>query len=126
MEARVQSGESLLIVTREVSSELLHTFVVNSIKETLSCCVIRDAESLPGWGFAAAPWKFVRTPPNREDVLPRAAEAWVRRTATVLFPEANSEWRSLASDVTVISVGGENHDDQQDRLRFLVKAIQQE
>ena len=124
MEERAQAGESLLVVTREVSTELLHTFIVNSLRETLACCLIRDE---PGWGVWAhnTPWRFAITPPPRADLLPRAVEGWVRRTATILFPAADSGWRSAASDVAVISVGGENHEDQQDRLRFLMKEVQQ-
>jgi len=34
-----------------------------------------------------------------------------------------SEWMP-SQDITIISVGGKNHDNQHDRLRFLVEAIQ--
>ena len=128
MEAIAKAGESLLIVTREISTELLQTIIVNSLKKTLSCCVVRVAENLPGYGLAATgvPWRFVEAPPNSADSLPQAAEAWIRRRSTVLFPASPNEWRSSISDVTIISVGGENHEDQQDRLRFVVKTIQQD
>ena len=126
MEAIAKAGESLLVVTREISTELLQTFIVNSLKKSLSCCVVRVAENLHGYGLPATsvPWEFVEAPSRTSDVLPQAAEAWIRRTATVLFPASDNEWRLSVSDVTIISVGGENHDDQQDRLRFLVKTIQ--
>jgi hypothetical protein len=126
MEEKARAGEALLLITRELSTELLHTFIVNSLRETLACCVIREDLGAPGWGVAThnTPWRFAVTPPQRADHLPRATEAWVRRTATVVFPAADSAWRSAASDVAVISTGGENHEDQQDRLRFLMKAIQ--
>jgi hypothetical protein len=130
MEAVAKTGESLLVVTREISAELLQTFIVNSLKKSLSCCVVRVAENLHGYGLTATgvPWEFVESPSRTADRLPQAAEAWIRRTATVLFPSTNPtsdyEWRSSLSDVAIISVGGENHDDQLDRLRFLVKAIQ--
>jgi hypothetical protein len=128
MEAIAQAGESLLIVTREISSELLHTLIVNALKETLGCCVVRAAENLPGWGSSAinTSWEFVETPPRTARNLPKAAEAWSRRNATVLFPSSESEWRTVVNDITVISVGGKNQDDQHDRLRFLVETIQDE
>ena len=127
MEAIAKAGESMLVVTREISAELLQTIIVNSLKKTLSCCVARVVESLPGYGLPATgvPWEFVETPPGAADRLPQAAEAWVRRTATLLFPAPAGGWLPPVSDVTIISVGGENHEDQQDRLRFLVKTIQQ-
>jgi hypothetical protein len=126
MEGVAKAGESLLVVTREISTELLQTVIVNSLKKTLSCCAVRVAENLPGYGFpvTSVPWEFVEAPSRTSDNLPQAAEAWIRRTATVLFPGSDHEWRSSVSDVTIISVGGEDHDDQQDRLRFLVKTIQ--
>ncbi|HSE97302.1 MAG TPA: hypothetical protein VLD57_03460 [Blastocatellia bacterium] len=127
MEAQAQARESLLLVTREVSTELLRTFIVNYLKETLACCVIRYDESLHGWGVPApnGPWEYRGSPPSQADLLPRAAEGWVRRTSTVLFPSAESQWQSVTTDIAVISVGGENHEDQQDRLRFLMKEIQE-
>ena len=127
MEAIAKAGESLLLVTREVETELLRTFIVNSLKEALACCVVRVAEDPAGYGLPAAsiPWEVVEATPKTPDHLPRAAEAWVRRTATVLFPASDNEWQSAVGELTIISVGGENHEDQQDRLRFLVKTIQQ-
>lgn len=129
MEAIAKAGESLLVVTKEISTELLQTIIVNALKKTLSCCAIRAAENQPGYGYGspipAVPWEFVEAPPQSADRLPQAAEAWIRRTSTVLFPASVNEWRWSLSDVTIISVAGENHDDQQDRLRFLVKKIQQ-
>jgi hypothetical protein len=125
MEAVAQAGTSLLLVTRDVSTELLPTFIVNALKETLSCCVIHIAEDSTGWSVPviSMPWGVLGTPPKKANGLPQAAEAWIRRTATVLFLAADSEW--LASqDITIISVGGKNNDDQHDRLRFLVETIQ--
>jgi hypothetical protein len=127
MEAVAKAGESLLMVTRDVSTEVLQTVVVNALKKTLSGCVVRAAESISGYGMPASgvPWEFVDVPPKTNERLPQAAEAWVRRSATVLFPKIESEWQSFDSEVTIISVGGENHEDQIERLRFLVKRIQQ-
>jgi hypothetical protein len=126
MEAIAQAGESLLLVTREVSTDLLHTFIVNSLRETLACCVVRAAEDLSGLVLSAAntSWGFVEAPPRTARLLPKAAEAWIRRNATVLFPSQDSEWRSIVNEITVISVGGKNQDDQHERLRFLVETIE--
>lgn len=125
METIAQAGESLLLITSEVSPELLHTFIVNSSKETLACCVVRIAKDLPGWKRPAdKPWRIAETPPRTAGLLAKAAEAWIRRNATVLFPSQDSEWDSVVNDITVISVGGKNQDDQHDRLRFLVETIQ--
>jgi hypothetical protein len=125
MEAIAQAGTSLLLVTRDVSTELLRTFIANALKETLSCCVVQIAEDLAGWGVPviSTPWGVLGTPPKKANGLPQAAEAWIRRTATVLFPAPASEWLP-AQDITIISVGGRNHDNQHDRLRFLVEEIQ--
>ena len=125
METIAQAGTSLLLVTRDVSTELLRTFIINVLKETLSCCVVQMAEGLDEWGVAmiSTPWGVLGTPPKKANGLPQAAEAWIRRTATVLFPAPDSGWLP-SQDITIISVGGKNHDDQHDRLRFLVEAIQ--
>jgi hypothetical protein len=125
MESVAQAGTSLLVVTRDVSTELLHTFIVNALKETLSCCVVHLADDLTEWGVPVTrtPWGVLGTPPKNTHGLPQAAEAWIRRTATVLFPSPDSEWLP-SQDITIISVGGRNHDDQHDRLRFLVEEIQ--
>lgn len=126
MEAVAQAGSSLLIVARDVDTELLHTFIVNAVKQTLSCCVARMAENVAGWGapVISMPWGVLPSPPKKANGLPHAAQAWIRRTSTVLFPAPDSDWLP-SQDLTIISVGGKNHDDQHDRLRFLVEAIQQ-
>lgn len=126
MEATVQAGESLLVLTKEVSAEILQTFIVNSVKETLSCCIIRVAEDQSAWGSPAPDmsWEFVQTPPKNRDRLLRAGEAWVRRTGTVVFPAPGGQWQPAVEDIAVIAVGGRNRDDQHDRMRFLVDAIE--
>ena len=124
MEAVAKAGSSLLVVTRDVSTELLRTFVVNALKETLSCCVVHMAEDETAWGIPVTmPWGVVEAPPKKAAGLPQAAEAWIRRTATVLFTAPDSDWVP-SQEITIISVGGRNHDDQHDRLRFLVETIQ--
>ena len=125
MEAVVQAGTSLLLITKDVSTELLQTFIVNALKETLSCCVVQMVQDVAGWSVpvTSMPWGVLEGPPKKPDRLPHAAEAWIRRTATVLFPAPDSDWLP-SQDITIISVGGKSHEDQYDRLRFLVETIQ--
>jgi hypothetical protein len=119
MEAIVQAGESLLVVTKEISTEFLHTLIVNSLQGTLSCAVIHWS----GDGAEDALGKTLSSPPASTDRVPLAAEAWVRRTGTAVFP-AGDPWRGHMTELEVISTGGESHEHQQDRLRYLVGAIQ--
>ncbi len=119
LEAIAQAGESLLLVTREISTELLQTLIVNARKGTLSCAVACP----PGEGIPEALGCMASSPPTKTDRVPLAAEAWARRTATVVFP-AENEWRRETSEMEVISTGGESLEDQQRRLRYLVRAIQ--
>ena len=128
MEAVAGAGESLLIVTETIGTELLHTLIVNALKATLPVCVVhpgRDRFGKPsapmaGLGRARA---FPRT---QHDRLPRIREAWVRRTAGALFPDAveAAPFSAALQDFVVIETGGENHEDQRDRLRFLMKELQ--
>jgi len=122
MEKIAGAGESLLVVTDTIGSELLQTFVVNAFKGTLPVCVVQpapDRSPAPGAQFA--------TPPAGPDQLLRIDEVWVRRTATACFPNTNDPaWSAAAlQNFTVIETGGENHEDQFDRLRFLMRELQQ-
>jgi hypothetical protein len=120
LEAVAKAGESLLMVTSEISTEILHTLIVNSVRATLPGAVIRQGD-----GRAAdALGKVWTSPPTQTDRVPQAAEAWVRRTGSVLFPAPGDSWRGDMQDVEIISVGGESYDHQQDRLRYLVRTIQ--
>ncbi len=56
--------------------------------------------------------------------LSLAAEAWIRRTATVVFPADRSSDIGRLVEVSVIAVGGQNLESQQQRLRYLVLAIE--
>jgi hypothetical protein len=66
------------------------------------------------------------TPPASPDQVLRIDDVWVRRTATVCFPAAGDALSSAAAlqDFVVIETGGENHEDQFDRLRFLMRELQ--
>ena len=123
MEAVAATGESLLVVTETIGTELLNTFVVNAFKQTLPVCVVRGgrnraASPPPGAQFA--------TPPASPDQLLRIDEVWVRRTATACFPAAGDPLASAAAleNFAIIETGGENHEDQYDRLRVLMRELQ--
>ncbi len=124
MEKVAGAGESLLVVTETIGSELLSTFVVNAFKGTLSVCVVRPAGDRSG--SPAAGVQFA-TPPVSPDQLPRIDEFWIRRTASVCFPGVGEPLSSAAAlqSFAIIETGGENHEDQYDRLRFLMRELQQ-
>jgi hypothetical protein len=121
MESVAGAGESLLVVTETIGSELLATFIVNAFKGTLRVCVVQPRRS----GNPAAGAQFA-TPPTALDQLLRIDDVWVRRNATVCFPAVGDPLSSAAAlqDFAVIETGGENHEDQFDRLRFLMQELQ--
>jgi hypothetical protein len=121
MEAIVAAGEGLLVVTENIDSELLSTFVVNAWKGTLPVCVVRPLRRRTGSSGAR-----LSSPPPTPDQLIRVDEVWVRRTATVLFPKVGEPLASAPAleDIVVIETGGENHEDQYDRLRYLMRELQ--
>ena len=123
MEAVAGSRESLLVVTESIGSELLQTFVVNNFKGSLPICVVRPTPDRSG--SPASGTRFA-TPPQAPDQLLRIDDVWVRRTATACFPAANDPGWSAAAlqNFAVIETGGENHEDQYDRLRFLMRELQ--
>jgi hypothetical protein len=126
MEDIAKTGDSMLLVTQEISGELVRTLSVNSLRGALKCSAVRLADDLHGYRLPGvdALGKPAKAPPREANGLPKADEAWIRRTATVLFPDSDEEWGVSLSDVAIISVGGDSYDEQQDRLRFLVRAIQ--
>ena len=128
MEDVAGSGEALLVVTETIESELLSTFVVNAFKGTLRVCVVqppRDRFGNPAPGTESLGPRF-GTPPSARDHLPRVDEVWIRRTASACLPIASDPVpvATVLQDIVVIETGGENHEDQYDRLRFLMRALQ--
>jgi hypothetical protein len=128
MEGVAGAGESLLVVTETIDSELLHTFIVNSLKGSLRVCAVRpvrDRYGNPAPGVESLA-RSCATPPTQRDQLPRLGEVWIRRTATALFPSADEAALAAAAlqNFAVIETGGENHEDQYDRLRFLMRELQ--
>lgn len=129
LESIASAGESLLLVTDTIGTELLHTLVVNVLKSTLPVCVVRPIRNRFGGGLASGMETFGRpyaTPPQQSDRLPRIGEVCVRRTATALFshPGESSMPASATENIAIIETGGEHHDDQQSRLRFLMRELQ--
>jgi hypothetical protein len=122
MEKVAAAGESLLVVTDTIASELITTFIVNADKGTLRVSVVHPLPERSG----AAGAKF-GTPPSGSDQLLRLDDVWIRRSATVCFPTANDPaWPAATlQDFAIIETGGENHEDQFDRLRFLMRELQQ-
>jgi hypothetical protein len=75
---------------------------------------------------ASASGKQFAIPPTTPDQLLRIDEVWIRRTATACYPNAADPLSSTAAaqDFAIIETGGENHDHQYDRLRFLIRELQ--
>jgi hypothetical protein len=123
MESVARAGESLLVVTETIDSELLATFIVNAFKGTLPVCAVYPVRGRSG---NPAPGTQFSTPPAGVDQLLRIDDVWIRRTATVCFPTAGDPLSSAGAlqDFGVIETGGENHEDQFDRLRFLMRELQ--
>jgi hypothetical protein len=123
MESVAGAGESLLVVTETIGSELLSTFVVNAFKGTLRVCAVHPAPERSG---SSAPGTQISTPPAASDQLLRIDEVWVRRTATACFPNATDPLSSAPAlqNFAIIETGGENHEDQADRLRVLMQELQ--
>ena len=123
MEAIVAAGEALLVVTDTIQSELLQTFVVNNFQGTLRVCAVHPLRDRSG---SAAPGSQFAVPPATTDQLPRIEEVWVRRTATACFPQGGDALSSAAAlqHFAVIETGGENREDQLERLRFLMRELQ--
>jgi hypothetical protein len=122
METIAKSGEALLIVTETIDSELLSTVVVNALKETLRVCVVHPA----GERGNPAPGSRFSSPPANADQLPRIDDVLIRRTASVCFPKPDEPLASAPAlqNFAVIETGGENHEDQYERLRFLMRELQ--
>jgi hypothetical protein len=123
MESVAGAGEALLVVTETIGSELLSTFVVNATKGTLPVCVVRPGRDRSASGRSVTQPASLRA--AREELL-RIDEVWIRRTATGCFPNATDSLSSagVLQNFAIIETGGENHDDQFDRLRFLVRELQ--
>jgi len=123
MESVAAAGEALLVVTETIASELLSTFVVNAFKATLPVCAVHPLRDRSG---RLPSGRQFAIPPTTPDQLLRIDEVWIRRTATACFPASGDALLSTPAvqDFAIIETGGENHDDQHDRLRFLMRELQ--
>jgi hypothetical protein len=124
MESIAGAGEALLVVTETIGSELLSTFIVNAFKGTLPVCVVDPGRDRSG--SRAAQTQSATLSTSRDQLL-RIDEVWIRRTATACFPNVGDPLSSAGAlqNFAVIETGGENHEDQYDRLRFLMRELQQ-
>jgi len=131
LEGVAKAGESFLVITDTMASELLRTLAVNALKGTLAVCAAQPARNRygqlePGVELLGKP---SATAPKQHDRLPMVAEVWLRRSAGVIFPALTDSLSqsspSPLQDFAIIETGGENHEDQGDRLRFLMRELQQ-
>lgn len=111
----------LLLVAKAIDDTLLRFFIVNAVRGTLAASVARMEGSVAD--FKTAFGNPVVEPPNEASGLPMMEEAWLRKDASVVFPQFPENCQSITQDITVIEVGGEDFDNQQARLRFLSDAI---
>lgn len=128
LEGAVKAGESFLVIAEAMGSEMIRTLAVNLLKGTLGVCAVKPARTRygqlePGIESLGMPAQEV---PARPDKLPLVPEVWIRRTAAVIFPALTDTApdRSSLRDFAIIETGGENHEDQYDRLRWLMRELQ--
>jgi hypothetical protein len=127
MEDIAEAKGSVIVATQKApSGTLLRTMLVNSLRGSLPSCAVCRSNVLPqgllrSVGGLSKPDKGF---PSSAVGLPKADEGWIRRTASVLFSASCEDWDSMTSEVAIVSVGGDSYDDQQDRLRFLMREIQ--
>lgn len=144
MESLAQLGESLVIITPGIENdELLTVFIVNTHKSTLRVCPILPqkpyldnlesfAEQLADLQqinprFAKKILPFIRTgeAPAKDirEYLPIIENIWIRTYASVAFPKSEETRGSLLHDIAIINVGGDNYDEQQEKLCVLAQTI---
>jgi hypothetical protein len=122
LEAVQEANESFLLLAQVIDRTLLRTLSVNAAHGGLTCCAAR----LSAGGSDDGIWDGGPNipPPPSPKGLPLAAEAWIRRSATVVFPADSSSNIGRLEDVSVIAVGGQSLESQQQRLRYLVQAVE--
>lgn len=138
LEALVNEGEELLIVSGEVEdSPLLRTLLVNLDQGVVRVGVseggehsIKDLSERLKLITGAAPDHFRVDPHVAPDVhvriaLPLVDFAYVRQSSTLVFPSEDQDWGDALQDVAVIYVGGSDVDDQEARLESLADALRQ-
>jgi hypothetical protein len=122
LEAVHDANESFLLLGQVIDRALLRTLSVNAAHGGLKCCAARLSAGGSDDGIRDGGPNI--PPPPSPKGMPLAAEAWIRRSATVVFPADDSSNIGRLEDVSVIAVGGESLESQQQRLRYLVRAVE--
>jgi hypothetical protein len=123
LEAVAEAKESLLLVAETIDRSLLRTLTINAARETLACCAVSVGSRISDAGIQDDGPDL--PPPASPKKLPLAPEAWIRRSATVVFPAEGAASIGQLTQVSVIAVGGHNLEHQQQRLRYLVRAVEE-
>lgn len=121
LESLARGGHSLLVMADSVEDEVLRTLMVNSLRGALDLCVVRPGRSA---GDVRALGPVLDQLPASVDALSQISAAWIRRSATAVFLDS-SEDRFVMETLSVIEVGGEDFEDQVERLRFLSGLIRE-
>jgi hypothetical protein len=116
LESLAKARQSLLVVTERIHEPVLRCFVVNSVSGGVDICVVHLSQSVADQSVIFG--KPLYGPPSDIDVLPVVSEAWIRRDSTLVFLESPDDFRSVAEEVIIIEVGGDDFEDQQARLRY--------
>lgn len=122
LEALAKKEESLLVVAEKMDPTVLNTLIVNFRREVLSCCAVWNG-SLSGIATLA---NVHPTLPTTPDKLHRASQVWVRKGATVIFPEPDDRLGSSTREIVVVNIGGTDVDNQLARMRAFMKALSRE
>jgi hypothetical protein len=122
LEAVAHAKESLLVVADTIDRHLLKTLAINSARETLACCAVRASSSVSDSGIQDDGPNV--PPPASPKKLPLADGVWVRRSASIVFPAEGAGSIGELTEVSVIAVGGHNLEYQQQRLRYVVRALE--
>jgi len=122
MELAVQNKESLLLISHDVEPDLVAAVVLNDVKNTLRCSIVTNPSDRSTM-FSPLTWNF-SSKEKLTDLsrFPFFEEVWVRRSASVLIPRAGDEDPSMER-IALISIGGNNYEHQQDRLRAVLEEI---
>lgn len=127
LEEIARAGESLLIVTEDIEPEMIAALLVNHQKGVLKCCAIRNKDRLSiehsQSQILGKSWQYL---PKKASELPLVHEVCVRKEATVVLPNDPYKIVDNFGDIIMIEVGGEDYDDQQRRLRFLMNKLRRE
>ena len=123
LQEAAKTGESLLVVTKAIeSADVLGAMITNAEKNVVSCCPISPGACdlnllMPSRSV------FSRRPASIRDYsdlskLHPVNEVIVRRSASLVLVEPGHALSHLATDISVISVGGTHVENQDDRLKL--------